>query len=223
MLNELDANELNELAKLVVISEKAKARESLCRKIGITYYKELGFVYEPSSEDNFAISLIYHLYQTGNMKAICQLCCNELAYIFNEGEHQLFLEEIAGKLNCNQKSGHHYQKPYNVEEPIPVTPTGGAKSQSKKLSLLPLGLAVIGIIPVIGLLTSHPQQTPTPSATPASPQVSPSPQKDVVAGPIWNNDDAKVKCPVAAAAVNREWNGAWTTTVWGKESVCGLK
>jgi hypothetical protein len=46
--------------------------------------------------------------------------------------------------------------------------------------------------------------------------------KDVKAGPIWNNEDAKVKCPVAAAAVGGEWNGQWVTTIWGKESVCGV-
>mgnify|MGYP000055249819 CR=1 FL=1 len=46
---------------------------------------------------------------------------------------------------------------------------------------------------------------------------------DVKAGPIWNNADAKVKCPVAAAAVGRQWNGAWVTTIPGKASVCGMK
>ncbi|MDF5710641.1 MAG: mannan-binding lectin [Nostoc sp. S4] len=46
---------------------------------------------------------------------------------------------------------------------------------------------------------------------------------DVKAGPIWNNDDAKVKCPVACAAVGGKWDGNWRTTVWGKESVCSCK
>ena len=46
---------------------------------------------------------------------------------------------------------------------------------------------------------------------------------DAFAGPIWNNEDAKAKCPVAAAAANAAWNGQWTTTVQGKMSVCGLK
>lgn len=44
---------------------------------------------------------------------------------------------------------------------------------------------------------------------------------DVKAGPIWNNDDAKAKCPVAAQVYDAEWNGQWTTTVWGEMSVCG--
>lgn len=44
---------------------------------------------------------------------------------------------------------------------------------------------------------------------------------DVKAGPIWNNDDAKVKCPVAVQSHNAQWNGQWRTTVPGKQSVCG--
>lgn len=47
--------------------------------------------------------------------------------------------------------------------------------------------------------------------------------KDINAGPIWNNDDAKVKCPVVAAAVHGTWNGNWTTTVPGQMSVCGIE
>ena len=46
--------------------------------------------------------------------------------------------------------------------------------------------------------------------------------QDVQAGPIWNNEDANVKCPVAASAVNGAWNGQWTTTEEGKMSVCGV-
>jgi FtsP/CotA-like multicopper oxidase with cupredoxin domain len=46
---------------------------------------------------------------------------------------------------------------------------------------------------------------------------------DTDAGPIWNNDDAKEKCPGVCAAKGDgwEWNGQWTTTVEGQESVCG--
>jgi FtsP/CotA-like multicopper oxidase with cupredoxin domain len=49
----------------------------------------------------------------------------------------------------------------------------------------------------------------------------PAPAADELAGPIWNNDDAKVKCPRACQADNATWNGQWTTTVPGKMSVCG--
>jgi len=45
---------------------------------------------------------------------------------------------------------------------------------------------------------------------------------NVFAGPIWNNDDAKSKCPVAAYAAEKTWNGQWATTIPGKMSVCGL-
>jgi hypothetical protein len=46
---------------------------------------------------------------------------------------------------------------------------------------------------------------------------------DAFAGPIWNNEDAKVKCPVAAAAAGGSWNGNWTTIIQSKQSVCGIK
>ena len=46
-------------------------------------------------------------------------------------------------------------------------------------------------------------------------------EADRPAGPIWNNDDAKVKCPTACLASNGTWNGQWTTTIPGKMSVCG--
>lgn len=67
--------------------------------------------------------------------------------------------------------------------------------------LLGFSIATIGTAVMLG------------SATPAA-------ARDVKAGPIWNNEDAKVKCPVAAAAVGGVWNGQWRTTIWGKESVC---
>ncbi len=70
------------------------------------------------------------------------------------------------------------------------------------LALLGFSITTIGTAVMLG-------------ATPVS-------AKDVKAGPIWNNEDAQVKCPVAAAAVGGEWNGQWRTTVWGKESVCGI-
>ena len=46
--------------------------------------------------------------------------------------------------------------------------------------------------------------------------------EDLKTGPIGSNADAKVKCPLVAKAVKREWNGQWTT-ISSKESVCGLR
>ena len=45
---------------------------------------------------------------------------------------------------------------------------------------------------------------------------------DVVAGPIWNEEDAKVKCPIVCASYGGEWTGQWHTPqeTWGKMSVC---
>jgi len=45
---------------------------------------------------------------------------------------------------------------------------------------------------------------------------------EVKAGPILSNEQAKLKCPVATAAVGGTWNGQWRTTEWGKMSVCGV-
>jgi hypothetical protein len=81
--------------------------------------------------------------------------------------------------------------------------TNFSKQSMTKKVLLCLSIVSIGSSAILGAATQA-------SAT------------DVKAGPIWNNDDAKAKCPVAAAAVGYEWNGQWRTTVQGKESVCGL-
>lgn len=45
--------------------------------------------------------------------------------------------------------------------------------------------------------------------------------EDFEAGPIWNNDDAKAKCPaVCQKNEGRIWNGNWVTTRWNVMSVC---
>lgn len=44
---------------------------------------------------------------------------------------------------------------------------------------------------------------------------------DVLAGPIWSNDDAKEICPSICASYGGTWNGQWTTVIEGKMSVCG--
>lgn len=48
---------------------------------------------------------------------------------------------------------------------------------------------------------------------------------DVVAGPIWSDDDAKVKCPIVCASYGGEWTGNWITPqeTWGKMSKCECK
>lgn len=46
----------------------------------------------------------------------------------------------------------------------------------------------------------------------------------VQAAPIWNNADAKQKCPSLQSRYNSEiWRGSWTTTAWGKMSGCWLE
>ncbi len=45
--------------------------------------------------------------------------------------------------------------------------------------------------------------------------------RDVVAGPIYNNNQAKSICPAVCGSRNWKWTGQWRTTVLGSESVCG--
>lgn len=48
---------------------------------------------------------------------------------------------------------------------------------------------------------------------------------DVVAGPIWNDEDAKEKCPIVCASYGGEWTGEWKTPeeTWGVMSICQCK
>ena len=78
------------------------------------------------------------------------------------------------------------------------------KSEAQKKSLLLLGSLVVCGSAIFGLSTK-------------------AFALDAKAGPIWNNHDAQVKCPVACAALGGHWNGQWRTTVEGKKSVCGCK
>jgi hypothetical protein len=43
-------------------------------------------------------------------------------------------------------------------------------------------------------------------------------QREVEAGPLWNNADAAQKCPAVCAP--QPWTGGWRTTVQGQMSVC---
>lgn len=59
--------------------------------------------------------------------------------------------------------------------------------------------------------------------TPPPPPAPPMPRTRMVnAGPIWNQQDAQAKCPVAAYAVNGRWTGQWRTTREGQMSVCEI-
>jgi hypothetical protein len=45
----------------------------------------------------------------------------------------------------------------------------------------------------------------------------------VPAGPIWNNDDAKTKGPIVAAAHGGKWNGQWNSVVEGVMSTVDIE
>ena len=48
-------------------------------------------------------------------------------------------------------------------------------------------------------------------------------EREVEAGPIWNQMDAERKCPEVARRAGGSWTGQWRTTVPGRMSVCEVK
>jgi hypothetical protein len=73
----------------------------------------------------------------------------------------------------------------------------------------------IGVSHVLGVNEPAPYSVPN-----IIPVISPS-CGNVTAGPIWNNTDAKTKCPAVCKAQSKNWNGQWVTTTPGQQSVCG--
>lgn len=47
--------------------------------------------------------------------------------------------------------------------------------------------------------------------------------RDINAGPIWSDQDARNKCPSVCAGAGGAWNGSWHTTVPGRMSVCSCR
>lgn len=50
----------------------------------------------------------------------------------------------------------------------------------------------------------------------------PAQARSIEAGPIWNQQDAQVKCPAIAAHWKGKCTGQWWTSVQGKMSVCQI-
>ncbi|MEH1972587.1 MAG: hypothetical protein V7L02_05050 [Nostoc sp.] len=96
----LDDDDLRELANILLISQKVKAREALCLRIGINP-SELTFLREGAERD-FVIQLINYLNQINDEEALCRLCCQELSLTFHRGKYASVLTKITAKLNCSQ-------------------------------------------------------------------------------------------------------------------------
>lgn len=96
----LDDGDLRELADILLISQKVKAREALCLRIGINP-SELTFIREGAERD-FVIQLIHYLNQINDEEALCRLCCQELSLTFHRGKYASVLTKITAKLNCSQ-------------------------------------------------------------------------------------------------------------------------
>lgn len=47
--------------------------------------------------------------------------------------------------------------------------------------------------------------------------------KGVATGPIWDNEDAKRKCPAVCKSQNQEWDGNWRTVKDDEISTCDCK
>jgi len=67
---------------------------------------------------------------------------------------------------------------------------------------------------------AFPKITVQPVAPPPPPP--PPRTRAVNAGPIWNQADAAVKCPVVGHAVGGRWTGGWWTVRNGEMSVCEI-
>ncbi|OKH41822.1 hypothetical protein NIES2101_33690 [Calothrix sp. HK-06] len=163
MPQELNSDDIATLVDLLLISSKVRTREALCIRIGITYYRQLGFINDPTDE-SFAINLINHLNDVGNTKALCQLCVKELEPIFKGGRRESLLKEIAEKFNCNLEYEQNYSNSNSTEQTTSPTPNAipefrtnspnqstEAKSQSKKLYWLTGGaIFLIGLASFAG-------------------------------------------------------------------------
>ncbi|HEU5482345.1 MAG TPA: mannan-binding lectin [Sphingomicrobium sp.] len=65
------------------------------------------------------------------------------------------------------------------------------------------------------------------AAAPAAMLLGPEPamgkEREIEAGPIWNQFDADRKCPEVARKAGGTWTGQWRTTQPGRMSVCEVK
>jgi hypothetical protein len=99
----LDETDIEILTNLLLRSQQLRRREALCFRIGINPDR-LSFIRDTSDYD-FCLLLIQHLNQIGEQEALCKLCCKELPSIFRHVKYVSTLNEIAVKLNCNQRLG----------------------------------------------------------------------------------------------------------------------
>lgn len=175
---ELNQDDLETLVNLLLISSKIKAREALCISIGISYYKQLGFMND-LSEESFAINLISHLHDVGNTKALCKLCCRELEPIFKGGKRELILKEIVRKLNCTQENKNNYRNSDETQHfnPPQVSRNGsifgrGLTRLGKKKHfgaiIFAFIMSFLGIFMYKNLWTTH-LPTPQPTFSPVAP------------------------------------------------------
>lgn len=138
-MNLLDDDDLRELADILLLSQKVKAREALCLRIGINP-SELTFIREGAERD-FVIQLINYLNQINDEEALCRLCCQELSLTFNRGKYASTLTKIAAKLNCNQCISN-FSTNHNIENIVSLK---NNLSKNRKLLLIIFALILSAI------------------------------------------------------------------------------
>ncbi|WP_375515333.1 hypothetical protein [uncultured Nostoc sp.] len=166
----MNDDDLIELADILLISQKVKAREALCLRIGIDP-NQLAFIRDGAERD-FVIQLINYLNQINEQEALCKLCCKELIPVFNHGTYTHFLRGIAAKLHCNQGLS---QNALNNKQPI-VPSSIPASSAINKLiiggTILLIGLAGFSLFNQNKNSSSPPTQA-TPSTLEAKDKIPP--------------------------------------------------
>jgi hypothetical protein len=110
----LDENDIEALTKIMLRSQKIRAREALCLRIGIDP-RVLWFI-KDSSDSDFVVQLINYLNEISNKEALCKLCCEELFPIFLNSEIPTgILRDLAAKLHCNQDISKNYSTNYKYQ------------------------------------------------------------------------------------------------------------
>lgn len=158
----LDEIDLENLAKLMLRSQRLGTRDALCIKIGIDP-RGIGFI-KDSSDDDSIIQLINYLNEISNKEALCKLCCLELFPIFSHSEqYALILSDIAAKLHCNQKLSNNYSNISNTQNFTLTEVSTNGSIFGRGISII---VAVTGLVVFLGggaliyYFTSHSNQLP---------------------------------------------------------------
>ncbi|MBD2773057.1 hypothetical protein [Iningainema tapete] len=168
----LDELDIEKLAKIVLRSQQVRTREALCMRIGVDP-RRLWFIRD-SSDSDFVIQLINHLNEVSNKESLCKLCCEELLPIFRNSETSAaILEEIAVKLNCQQKLSHAHVNSSQHQTPTPTQIFPGYMFGKSLSNLIIISGLIVGLGGgLVYYFTSQKQQAPLGSYQHTCPDIS---------------------------------------------------